>query len=175
MLRSVRRDPVAFASLIRSHERSALALAFAILGDAPSAGDAVQESFIKAWQRLPELKEPDRFVPWFAQIVRNTALDARRRRPAAAEELDTLSLGFHHNPTAALEESETRDRIDTALRQLDEITRSAVVLRYYDNLSSRAIGAILEISPAAVDTRLSRARDELRQKLAPEFNQREIP
>ena len=48
----------------------------------------------------------------------------------------------------------------------DEQTRTAVVLRYYENLSSRQIGELLELSPAAVDMRLSRARAELREKLA---------
>ena len=53
-----------------------------------------------------------------------------------------------------------------ALATLDEQTRCAVVLRYYENLSSRQIGEVLDMSAAAVDMRLSRARNELKQKLA---------
>ena len=54
-----------------------------------------------------------------------------------------------------------------ALGSLDDVSRTAVVLRYYEDLSSKEIGEILGVSAAAIDTRLSRARDELRRTLAP--------
>lgn len=165
--RACRRDPAAFSRLIASYERTALAIAFAIVGDPAAAGDAVQEAFLKAWRCLAELKDPDRFPGWLAQVVRNAALDARRRRPAPTHDIDTLSIPFTHDPAAGLERSESRQRIEAALAELDDVTRSVVVLRYYDSLSSRQIGQLLDLSPAAVDMRLSRGRQELRLKLCP--------
>jgi len=170
VMRARRRDPVAFASIVRSHERSALAVAYAVLSDATAAGDVVQEAFIKAWQRMDELTDPDRFSAWLARIVRNESIDARRRRPAATCDVETVSVAFTSDPSAGLEQTETRQRIDGALAELDEETRTAVVLRYYDNLSSRQIGEVLDLTPAAVDMRLSRARRELREKLSKERN-----
>lgn len=175
-MRAQQRDPVAFSSLITAYERTALAIAYAVLADSAAAGDAVQEACIKAWQNFSNLNDPGRFPAWFARIVRNAALDLHRRRPVRSADVTSLSLTWTLNPTAGLEEVETRQRIDAALAQLDELTRSAVVLRYYDNLSSREIGQILDLSPAAVDTRLNRARHELRQKLTPAVvNKRETP
>jgi RNA polymerase sigma-70 factor (ECF subfamily) len=169
--RARRRDAAAFGRLIESHERAALAVAFAILGDPSAAGDAVQEAFLKMWQRLPELKEPERFSGWCAQVVRNAALDARRRQrgPAAAQQdVHAATLPpLVHDPAAGLEQAESRDRLDAALAELDELTRTIVVLRYYDNLNSQQIGAMLDLSAAAVDMRLWRARNELRQRLCP--------
>ena len=164
-------DANAYAELIRRHERTALAIAYAAVGDASTAGDVVQESFLRAWQRLGELKEPARFSAWLGRIVRNLAADQKRRRGwqnvASAQQLDEIGGPLaSHDPTADADREETRKRVDDALQSLDELTRSAVVLRYYDGLPSKQIGQLLELSPAAVDMRLSRARAELREKLA---------
>jgi RNA polymerase sigma-70 factor (ECF subfamily) len=168
VVRAQRRDAAAFSRLIASHERAALAVAFAVLGDPTAAGDAVQEAFLKVWQRLPGLREPERFSGWCAQVVRNAALDARRRRPVAAQDVHTATLPpLVQDPAAGLEQSESRQRLDTALGELDDLTRTIVVLRYYDNLNSQQIGEMLDLSPAAVDMRLWRGRNELRQKLCP--------
>jgi RNA polymerase sigma-70 factor (ECF subfamily) len=60
---------------------------------------------------------------------------------------------------------ERHDMIAAALDTLDEVSRSAVVLRYYDGLSSKQIGELLDLAPAAVDMRLTRARRVLRDRL----------
>jgi len=167
VIRALRRDAAAFSSLIGRYERTALAVAYATLGDASAAGDVVQDAFLRAWQRLGELKEPERFGAWLSRMVRNLAIDARRKRPmplGAAEEIDRTADG--HDPSRNLDHDEMRLQVDAALASLDDTTRSAVVLRYYDNLPSKQIGELLGLSPAAVDMRLSRGRAELKEKLA---------
>ena len=57
----------------------ALSVAYAALGDPHAAGDAVQDGFAKAWQKLPGLNDPARFGTWLCGIVRNGAIDQRRR------------------------------------------------------------------------------------------------
>jgi RNA polymerase sigma-70 factor (ECF subfamily) len=161
-----RHDAEAFAALIHRYERSALAVAYAQLHDAHRAGDAVQEAFLRTWQELPRLQDITRFGAWFLQIVRNAAIDLRRRvRPSAREfpELASSEPGPDHSSVQA----ETAAKVQAALDSLDETTRTAVALRYYDGLSSKEIGDALELSPAAVDMRLSRARLQLRGLLAP--------
>jgi RNA polymerase sigma factor (sigma-70 family) len=191
----------AFGVLIRRYERTVLALAYSTLGgDAAAAGDVAQDSFLRAWQRLAELKHPDRFPAWLARMVRNLAIDARRRRGARREapgelsELDhsaaaagasrsgavhravhraaassqTAEASSGSDPLGTLDRHETAQRIDRALHCLDEQSRQAVVLRYYENLSSKQIGELLELSAAAVDMRLSRARALLRERLTSE-------
>jgi RNA polymerase sigma-70 factor (ECF subfamily) len=159
-------DPDAFAALIERFERSALAVAYAQLHDAHRAGDAVQDAFLRAWQELPRLQDAARFGGWLLQIVRNAAIDLRRRvRPTQADFPDLASRG--PEPAQALEHSDAAARIQAALASLDETTRTAVVLRYYEGLSAREIGEALNLSPAAVDMRLSRARGQLKELLAP--------
>ena len=162
-------DTTAFAELIRRYERTALSVAYGCVGDASTAGDVAQEAFLRAWRRLGELKEPDRFGAWLTRIVRNLAADHIRRRPFQQVENMEVLEGIEpsrSDPTADLDRAEMKHRIDQALHSLDETTRSAVVLRYYDGLPSKRIGELLGLSPAAVDMRLSRGRAELREKLA---------
>lgn len=164
--RARRRDAAAFASLIERYERTALAVAYGQVQDAHRAGDAVQEAFLRAWQELPRLQEAVRFGGWLLQIVRNAAIDARRRiRPSVAVFSDLA--GKEADPAQALEEADRAAKVKEALAALDEATRTAVVMRYYEGLSAKEIGAALEMTPAAVDMRLSRARGQLRELLAP--------
>lgn len=170
-------DPDAFAELIGRYERSALAVAYGLLGDAHRAGDAVQEAFLKAWQELPRLAEAKRFGGWLMQIVRHAAVDIRRRKAGAIGRGvgGTGGLGNggvpdvpSHGPTpaASVEEQERAKRVQEALESLDELTRTMVTMRYYEGLSSQEIGALLDATPASVDMRLSRARGRLKEMLA---------
>ena len=166
-------DGSAFEELIRRHERLALGVAYAQLQDAPLAGDVVQEAFLRAWRRLADLSHASSFGPWLCGIVRNLCIDHRRRRRVsvcgiehARHETDTRGAA----PGDELGRQELRQRIDTALAALDETTRTAVVLRYYHDLSSRDIGAAMGLSPAAVDMRLMRGRQALKEKLMFEVN-----
>lgn len=160
------RDSAAFATLIERFERSALAVAYAQLHDAHRAGDAVQEAFLRAWQELPRLEDDRRFGGWLLQIVRNAAIDIRRRiRPTSSEFPDLAAPG--PQPSDAVERADAARTIQAALASFDEITRTAVTLRYYEGLSAKEIGEALDLSPAAVDMRLSRARNQLKTLLAP--------
>jgi RNA polymerase sigma factor (sigma-70 family) len=171
--RARRKDAEAFAALIRSYERVALSVAYGVLCDAATASDAVQDGFIRAWQRLADLREPDRFGTWLCGIVRNVAVDyLRRRKPA--ESLETSrppaeEERWTHDPMDDAGRREQNARIAAAIGSLDEVSRPVVVLRYYENLSSKQIAELLETSPAAVDMRLSRARKQLRALLEREL------
>jgi RNA polymerase sigma factor (sigma-70 family) len=180
--RSQQKDPSAFTELIRRYERAALSIAYAALGDADRAGDVVQDAFMRAWERLGDLNEPARFGAWFCGIVRNLATDVRRRlRLAPRSETDVIAASdsgperrgviiedrLAPDPLDELDRREQQQLVGAAMDELDETTRTVLVLRYYDDQSSKEIGELLGLSPAAVDMRLSRARQQLRRKLAP--------
>jgi RNA polymerase sigma-70 factor (ECF subfamily) len=153
----------AFAALIERFERPALGVAYAILRDPDRAGDAVQEAFLRAWQELPGLKEEAKFASWLMQIVRHAAIDARRRQRPTVAEFPDLAGGAQ--PEDLAERADRERRVKAALEELDDTTRQAVMLRYYDGLGSKQIAELLDVSPAAVDMRLSRARGILRERL----------
>jgi RNA polymerase sigma-70 factor (ECF subfamily) len=163
-----RGDVDAFTQLIRKYETTVLGVAFSMTGDSELASEIAQQSFIRAWQRLKDLKQANRFAAWVCQIARNIANDLHRTKRISSqvpELIDPNSPAPHEQ----LDQAEISAAIQIALDSLDSITRTTVVLRYFDGLSSREIARILSTSPAAVDMRLSRARDQLRQLLAPQM------
>jgi RNA polymerase sigma factor (sigma-70 family) len=180
VLRARQHDAAAFTLLIRRYERVVLSVAFAIVGNADSAGDVAQDTFLRAWQRLGDLKEPAHFATWLCGIARNLAIDQRRRgrfvmTSIADAALDAAAVkDGGPDPLEELSRREQLAQVGAALQALDETTRPAVILRYYDGLSSKEIGEILGLSPAAVDMRLSRARQQLRVLLAPADAVREM-
>jgi RNA polymerase sigma factor (sigma-70 family) len=169
--RAQQKDAAAFAMLIRACERTALAVAFAVVGDGNTAGDVTQEAFLRAWQRLGDLHEPERFEPWLCGIVRNLAIDHRRRaRPMSDLAVEPAQAAPPQGPADELDRREQRQQVAAALEALDDLSRSAVVLRYYEGLPSKTIARLLDVSPAAIDMRLSRARQELKRRLAPSID-----
>jgi RNA polymerase sigma-70 factor, ECF subfamily len=162
-------DAQAFSVLVQQYERTTLAIAYAVVGDASLAGDVAQEAFLRAWQQVGRLNDAGRFAGWLARIVRNLAADMLRSRKLLSLASDVASNGggrFVVDPSREIDRGETKRGIDEAISSMDELTRSVVVLRYYEDLSSKQIAELLELSPGAVDMRLSRARAELRTKLA---------
>jgi len=145
-------DDGAFTALIGRFEGIALSIAYAHTRNAADAGDLVQEAFMRAWQRLDTLDDPSRFGHWLGRMVRNLAIDLRRRkRPMALD----MSIDVE-DKAPFVRQSE----------RLDEVSRACVTLRYYEGSSSKEIGELLDLTPAAVDMRLSRARTQLRERLA---------
>lgn len=164
--RARRRDAQAFGALAGRFERTALSVAYAQVGDSNRAADVAQEAFLRAWQKLGALTDSARFGAWFCGIVRNIAIDHRRRLRAVDASLPIDGIQNSRDPSLEIDRTETQGQINAALESLDEVSRTAVVLRYYENLSSREIGQLLDLSAAAVDMRLCRARQELKQRLA---------
>ena len=170
--RAQRKDADAFAALIRAYERVALSVAFGVLVNRASAADVVQDAFIRAWQRISDLREPERFGPWLCGIVRNLAIDCLRRRKPA--ELLTRSVTLAEpdrwttDPTNEVVRRETHASVGEAIASLDELSRVVVTMRYYEDLSSKEIADLLGLSPAAVDMRLSRIRKQLKAMLQDE-------
>ena len=155
----------AFGALVNRFERTALAVAHACCSDSTLAGDVTQDAFLRAWQRLHELEDETKFGAWLCGIVRNLAIDAKRRGPRRTESIEDGSSIATAPPADPLQRVEEADRITNALGQLDEQSRAVVVLRYYENLSSAAIAELLGSTTTAVDMRLSRARKTLRDLL----------
>ena len=128
------------------------------LNDAHIAEDAVQEAVCAAYSHLDRLREPEKFKSWLLRILVNECYDLCRRQrrtvdfDQAAEYLTT--------PEPDLAEHLT---LWDAVLQLPEPMRAAVTLFYYEDCSVAETAQILKISQGAVKTRLSRARDRLRQ------------
>jgi RNA polymerase sigma factor (sigma-70 family) len=155
----------AIVELVRRFQPWALNLARAFVLDADLAEDAVQESFVDALKRLPDLRDPDAFPGWFRQIIRTHACRiTRSRREVVGETNDEVASG-QPSPRQSAERKETAVVVREALASLPPQGREAVELFYLEERSCREIAGSLRIPEGTVKRRLHDARRRLRGML----------
>jgi RNA polymerase sigma factor (sigma-70 family) len=163
-------DSQDFVQLIPPHLSAALHTAAVIVGR-DDAEDAVQEAIIRAWRAWANLREPEAVRAWFLRITVNVCQSWQRGHYGTERRMTTLlditlqSLASDaHDPGTGAQ----ADSLDLrfAIDQLDHALRQIVVLRYYADLDSAAIGEILGVAPGTVRARLRRALLLLHQQLS---------
>lgn len=130
--------------------------------DRVSAIDVVAEAFTIAWRRFDEIEDPANARPWLYGIARRVIANQLRgdqRRHALTQRISQEWLPVAHPPSISLEP------LRLALGQLTAADREILILAGVEELTPAQIAVVLEISPAASRTRLSRARSRLQQQL----------
>lgn len=130
-------------------------LALMISGDRSLAEDAAQEACIIVYRKIRGMRTAAAFDAWLYRIIIRETARVRRRRGRVAE------------PAEDFTEFDSGLTLDVwrALSELPDDLREVTVLFYFRDLSCDDIGAALNVSPGAVRTRLSRARERLRSLL----------
>ena len=167
--RDGRRD--AFGQLVARHQSAVCALAYSACGNIPQSEDLAQETFIIAWRKLGDLKEPARFKWWLYGIARNligTAFRRESRNPlAGAEPLDEALPVAAPAPSPAGHaiNQEEQEILWRSLEQIPETYREPLVLFYRENESIERVAEIMNLSEEAVRQRLSRGRKLLQEQV----------
>ncbi len=160
-------DRDAFGVLVDRYAAQARRVARAVLGDPDDADDAAQDGFLSALVKLGQYDARRPFGPWLMRIVANAATDRRRRRNVRrAEPLDPSLVGGGPRPDAAAMRNELGERLRTALGELPERRRTAVVLFDVEGYSHAEIAGILRIPEGTVRSEVFHARRRLRTLLA---------
>ena len=170
-------DPRAFEELVARHRDKIYARAFSMLRNEQEAIDLSQEAWVKGWQRLNQFQGESSFGTWMTRIVINLCLDELRRqkrqRTDSMEAIEEESGGVERqmpileiNPTAGLERTELRQRIDRALGQLSHEHRTVLVLHEFEDMEYKQIAKTMECSIGTVMSRLFYARRKLAALLA---------
>jgi RNA polymerase sigma factor, sigma-70 family len=167
-------DREAFEMIIHTHSRALFAVAYGILRNREEAEDAVQDALVKAWKSRWRVRDPEKFPAWLTTIARYRARDlARRRRTiplsARIEEAIEPSLAVEMNGP------ELDRQLDSALAALPEIYRSALMLRYFEEMDYRTIENTLGLSNGALRGILGRALASIRKQLRPALASLEQP
>lgn len=174
-----RGDEDAFTFVIRDYGRPLLATARRMLGNDEDANDALQETFLSAFQAIRSFEGKSRLGTWLHRIAVNTVLMKLRRRKRSCERsIDDLlphfhSDGHHVEPPcpfsdaaiAALQSSESRELLWRGIDQLPPAYREVIVLRDIEGLSTEETALHLGITTNAIKIRLHRARQALRTLL----------
>jgi RNA polymerase sigma-70 factor (ECF subfamily) len=181
MLRVRDGDDAAFGRLVAGYQDRLVGLLTHLIGDRGAAEDLAQEVFLRVYRARLGYVPTAKFSTWVFRIAQNlasnTRRDKRRRRevPFAGtsetsdsrpqESLVAAKSGFLPNRQLARREIQTVVR--TALEDLGERQKLAVLLHRFEGMSYADIAETMELTPQAVKSLLSRARESLRAKLEP--------
>lgn len=151
---------MAYADLVRAHSGRVFAICLGMLGNRHDAEDMAQQSLLRGFMHIGSLRQSGRFAPWIARIARNLCLDAIRK-----QKHNTISGSVGAGREDGMDAEDCR-RLEAALARLSSDYRVPLLLFYFDGRSTRNIAETLGITQANVQTRLSRARRQLRALLA---------
>ena len=156
-----------FEPLVRDHQRRALAVAEALLGNTEDAADAVQDAFVNAFRALGRLREGSAFGPWFRSIVRSQCRGrVRAARPTVGwSEIDAGETAVPPAALLAVEREELADAVRAALRTISPEHREILVLKEIEGMSYAEIAEAMTIPPGTVASRLHHARAALKRAL----------
>ena len=159
-------DPDAFDRLVTRHAPALHAVARRLVGD-DLASDVVQDSLLAAYRSLQRFRGEASFGSYLHGIVVNRCrrVAPRWRRPTAPAEMLAAEASREPGPEARAVASDTRDRIEAALRSLPVRYREALALREFGGLSYEEIAEAVAVPVGTVRSRIARARGLVREEL----------
>lgn len=174
--RSKKGDREAFEHLVRLYENKVYTIAYRLMGNHADASDLAQDAFIKIYQALPNFRGDSSFSTWIYHITVNVCRDElrkRQRRPTvsldepAGENTPTYEIRSNApGPEEMLDRSETQAMIQQCLNMLSDDYRTILVMREIQDLAYEEIAEHLGCSLGTVKSRLSRARQALKEKIS---------
>jgi RNA polymerase sigma-70 factor (ECF subfamily) len=179
----------AFEKLIKRYEDIIFSLAYRILQDKEKAYDVLQETALSAFKNLKKFKGKSAFSTWLYKIALNYALMHKRKQKSLEkkmsfipteneskiyESINTEELSniqnLDDNPIKTLEEQELINILNDSLNKLPEKYRTVFILKELEGKSIEEVAKILNLSPAAIKTRLHRSRLFLRELMGKYLN-----
>ena len=169
-------DDNAFSVLVRKYQKQVHALAWRKIGDFHIAEEITQDTFLKAYKKLPTLKEPQRFDSWLYVIAANRCSSWLRKKRLWTQPLEELEetdnahiqTGTYSGYVAAENERTTaeaqRDVVKKLLERLQESERTVITLHYFGEMSCTEIGTFLGVSANTIKSRLRRAQQRLKRE-----------
>jgi RNA polymerase sigma-70 factor, ECF subfamily len=176
-------EAVALNQLIARWQRPLYSFAYRYVQNNADAQDLVADTFVRLYQQRLKLRADTRLSAWLFTTLTNLCHNHyrwSRRHPTGAlgASTDTGNLRTDLElvsgeplPHVALEKDETLAAVRAAVQQLPHDLKVTLLLHYYEHLSYQEIGEIMGCSDRGVETRLYRARRQLRDSLASQLNE----
>ena len=150
-------DKKSFCEQVNNYRNQLYMAAYAILKNDADAQDAVSSAILRMYEKLHQLREPRKFKAWMFKIVRNEALQMKRRNMETPVDGEMLQMA------GAVEDH--YDELWDVIGSLKEEFRIVIVLFYYNDLSLKEISQVLEIPVGTVKSRLKRGREQMKKAL----------
>lgn len=171
------KDPQAFTEFMDRFGRRLLGFGMRMCGDREDAQEVVQDTLLKTFQSVHELKNREAFAGWLYRIATNACLMKRRRSKFLEEEIPlddvmpdraALTQGgpdWNRLPDEAALDGELQRKIREAILDLPDTYRSVLVLRDLEGLDTEEVSQALGLSKDVVKMRLHRARSKVRNRI----------
>lgn len=180
MLQVRQGNAAAYEELVKKHERRVIGFLEHMVSP-DQAEDLAQEVFLRVFRARESYEPGARFATWLFTIMHNVASNALRKKSrnmevqlqqdaqtSGAMSLEQLALSASGQmPTRQLDRRELQDIVRFAIQALNERQRMAVLMSKFEGMSYQEIGEALELTPQAVKSLVSRARNNLKDILAP--------
>ncbi|MDE0681959.1 MAG: RNA polymerase sigma factor [Candidatus Poribacteria bacterium] len=170
--RALAGDDTAFTVLMEKYQKQVHATVWRTIKDFHIAEDIVQETFLKAHQKLGTLKDPHRFSAWLNAIATRRCLAWFREKRLNSELSENIISATRQNDPysgyLAGEQAQTASRelheiVKKWLAKLPENERAVITLHYFDGMSCDEIAAFLGVTTNTIKSRLNRARNRLKK------------
>lgn len=159
-------DANAFARIVQAYQKPVYNLCYRTLGDPNEAEDATQEAFLRAYTNFSRYDPERRFLTWILSIASNHCIDRLRRRRQNWVSIDDDIAGEQlvapsESPHRSAERREQAETIQGFLNRMAPDYRIPLVLLYWYDLSYEEIASTMNLSVAAVKSRLHRGRKQM--------------
>ena len=170
--RTLAGDESAFSTLVRKYQKPVHAFVRRKVGDFHIAEEITQDIFLRVYEKLQTLKNPNTFAGWLYVIAAHQcfAWFEKKRIPMESldamppEELEELAYGqYRAKQQEEFANEQQREVVEGLLQKLPEGERSVVTLHYLDSMTCEDVSELLGVSPNTVKSRLHRARKRLKK------------
>lgn len=171
-------DDRAFGNLVERYETKVYSLAMKMLRNPEDAEDVLQDTFLRAYRGIKSFQGNSTFSTWIYRITANSALMRLRKKQLPTVSIDDADeretpiniADWSPGPVEQLLTKETQKAMDEAIEALPPEFKQVFILRDVEELSNAEVAEILDLSVAAVKSRLHRARLKVRNRLALYFS-----
>lgn len=136
-------DRTAFAELVRRHQKSLYRLALRFTRDHGTAEDIVQESFVKAYQKLNSFEERSSFKSWLFRIAINTSKNKLRVNTNNEVDIQDVNIAVAPVVESNMQFRQVQEFVNSEVAKLPDRQRTALTLRVFEDLSFQEIAQIM--------------------------------
>jgi len=164
----------AFEMLVRRHEKTIFNLVYRMLGDYDEAAETSQEVFLSAYRAIDRFRGDANFSTWLYRIAlnhtstRRKSLNRHQQRNVSLDDTEPVR-DPQPGPAETMEKKEIRERVQRALNTLEPDDATVILLRDLQDIPYEEVARLLEIPVGTVKSRLHRARQALKSRLASYF------
>ncbi len=158
-------DPEIYAVLVERYQEMICNVAFRMLGDAETAKDVAQESFISAYGSLASFKNDAKFSTWLCSIAMNKCRDHLRGRKTTVplDDIEELAVAQGPDPETVLSRKQSSRELQAALSALPAEYREVIILKHVEGLDYKEMEAVLGVSANALKVKTHRAREWMKK------------